>query len=286
MNAHPTARQTCGHHPVPPVGPAAVVPADPAGDLAAREKPKNARGPAPTGRLPQAEKYALLASFCWSPRARRWPPPGPTCGAASSMSSSSRVTCRACCALALLMLGVYGAGAVTHYAMSWVMAGVSQRPCATCGATCSTSCRCRSAIMTRKPHGEICEPPDQRRGHHQHGDVHGPDAAHGRRPHAGDRLDHHGLPQLAHGAGLAGDATLTALLTRFISRHTGRVPAAAGRPGRAQRRHRGDHYRSPVIKSMGREDSAIAQFNEANAELRKAATTAQAYSSVMGPMST
>lgn len=79
---------------------------------------------------------------------------------------------------------------------------------------------------------------------------------------------------------------LTALLTRFISRHT-RVgfqqqQAALGvLNGVIEETITG----LPVIKSMGREDSAIAQFNEANAELRKAATTAQAYSSVMGPMS-
>jgi ATP-binding cassette subfamily B protein len=188
---------------------------------------------------------------------------------------------------ALLMLAVYAGTAVTHYAMSWTMAGVSQ----------GTVRNLRRDLFDKlqqlplryydaQPHGEIMS----------------------RLTNDVDTIS----MVLSMGVTQLMDATLTlivvsatmvalnwrmalvslvtipltALLTRWVAKHT-RVgfqqqQAALGvLNGVIEETVTG----LPVIKSMGREDTALAQFSTANAALRKAATTAQAYSGLMGPIS-
>ena len=252
------------------------------------EKPKNAWGALRRlGVYLSAEKYALLAVFLLVAAGAALATAGPYLQGRVIDEFILKGDVQGLLRTALLMLGVYGAGAVTHYAMSWVMAGVSQKTVRNLRRDLFDKLQMLPLrYYDAQPHGEIMS----------------------RLTNDVDTISmvmSMGLTQLMDAAltlvivsitmvslnwrmALVSLVTLplTALLTRFISRHT-RVgfqqqQAALGvLNGVIEETITG----LPVIKSMGREDSAIAQFNEANAELRKAATTAQAYSSVMGPMS-
>ncbi|MGI6366939.1 MAG: ABC transporter ATP-binding protein [Anaerolineae bacterium] len=189
--------------------------------------------------------------------------------------------------IALIMLLVYGSSALVQYGTSWLMAGISQRTV---------------RDLRRDLFDKLQLLPLRYYDAHPHGEIMS------RLTNDVDTISmvlSMGLTQLINAAltltivtvtmlvlnwrmALVSLVTLplTALLTRFVTRRT-RVgfqeqQAALGVLNGVIEE---TVTALPVIKSMAQEDAAIAQFNEANAALRKAATTAQSYSSLMGPMS-
>lgn len=188
---------------------------------------------------------------------------------------------------ALLMLGAYSAAALVHYAEAYVMSGVSQR----------TVRHLRRDLFDKlqtlplryfdtRPHGETMS----------------------RLTNDVDTISavlSMGVVQFISSAltlvmvavtmlslnwrlGLVSLVTLPAMaaLTRFITRYTRRgfreQQATLGAlNGVIEETVTG----LPVIKSMGREESAIQQFGTANQAFRAAASFAQTYAGLLGPMS-
>ena len=189
--------------------------------------------------------------------------------------------------IALIILAVNMTSAVTHYVISWLMAGVSQQTVRNLRRDLFDKMQILPlSYYDAQPHGEIMS----------------------RLTNDVDTISmvlSMGLTQLIEASitlvvvsvtmaslnwrmGLVTLVTLplTALLTRYISRHTRKgfqqQQAALGvLNGVIEETITG----LPVIKSMGREETAVSQFTEANTEFRRAATIAQSYTSVMGPIS-
>ncbi len=189
--------------------------------------------------------------------------------------------------IALLMLTVYGLASLVHYGESYVMAGVSQR----------TVRHLRRDLFDKlqtlplryfdtRPHGEtmsrLTNDVDTISAVLSMGVTQLMSSAVTLAMVAGTMLALNWRLALVSLITLPAMAALTRHITRYTRRGFREQQASLGKlNGYIEETVTG----LPVIKSMGREEDAIRQFDVANQEFRAAATFAQTYSGLLGPMS-
>lgn len=189
--------------------------------------------------------------------------------------------------IALLMLAVYGLASVVHYGESYVMAGVSQR----------TVRHLRRDLFDKlqslplryfdtRAHGEtmsrLTNDVDTISAVLSMGVTQLMSSAVTLLMVAGTMLALNWRLALVSLITLPAMAALTRHITRYTRRGFREQQASLGKlNGVIEETITG----LPVIKSMAREEDAIQQFHSANLEFRAAATFAQTYSGLLGPMS-